>query len=55
VSLVGGIRSVVFYVGGHTKPKTVKQMIEDGDERAFWLDPRFESNPAFLADVGQEV
>jgi hypothetical protein len=29
-------------------------MVEDGDQRAFWLDPRFESNPAFMEDVGEE-
>jgi cellulose synthase/poly-beta-1,6-N-acetylglucosamine synthase-like glycosyltransferase len=54
VSLIGAIRSVLYYIGGHTKPKTVKQMVKDGDERAFWLDPRFESNPAFLADAIEE-
>jgi hypothetical protein len=25
-------------------------MIKDNDPNAFWLDPRFHSNPAFLAD-----
>jgi hypothetical protein len=54
VSLIGAVRSVLFYIGGHNKPKTVKQMVEDGDERAFWLDPRFESNPAFLADISEK-
>ncbi|KAJ4310500.1 hypothetical protein N0V94_008417 [Neodidymelliopsis sp. IMI 364377] len=54
VSLIGAIRSILYYIGGHNKPKTVKQMVKDGDERAFWLDPRFESNPAFLADAIEE-
>jgi hypothetical protein len=54
VSLVGAVRSVVFYIGGHRKPKTVRQMARDGDERAFWLDQRFEANPAFLADEAEE-
>jgi hypothetical protein len=54
VSLVGAIRCVVYYIGGHNKPKTVRQMIDEKDERAFWLDPRFETNPAFLADKLQD-
>ncbi|KAJ4993098.1 hypothetical protein SVAN01_01450 [Stagonosporopsis vannaccii] len=54
VSLIGAVRSVMYYIGGHNKPKTVKQMIKDGDERAFWLDPRFETNPAFLADETEQ-
>ncbi|KAJ4412415.1 hypothetical protein N0V91_000888 [Didymella pomorum] len=54
VSLIGAIRSVLYYIGGHNQPKTVKQMVKDGDERAFWLDPRFETNPAFLADAIEE-
>jgi cellulose synthase/poly-beta-1,6-N-acetylglucosamine synthase-like glycosyltransferase len=54
VSLVGAVRSILFYIGGHNKPKTVNQMVKDGDERAFWLDPRFQTNPAFLADAIEE-
>lgn len=54
VSLIGAIRSIVYYIGGHNRPKTVRQMVKDGDERACWLDPRFESNPAFLADAIEE-
>lgn len=54
VSLIGAVRSILYYIGGHNKPKTVKQMVKDGDERAFWLDPRFETNPAFLADAIEE-
>ncbi|KAJ4355216.1 hypothetical protein N0V95_003111 [Ascochyta clinopodiicola] len=54
VSLIGAVRSVLYYIGGHNKPKTVKQMVKDGDERAFWLDPRFDTNPAFLADAIEE-
>lgn len=52
VSVIGAIRSVTWYIGGHKKPKTVKQMLKENDERAFWLDQRFENNPGFLADEG---
>lgn len=52
VSVIGAIRSVTWYIGGHKKPKTVKQMLKEKDERAFWLDQRFENNPGFLADEG---
>lgn len=54
VSLIGTVRGFLFYIGGHNKPKTVKQMVKDGDEHAFWLAPRFESKPAFLADEIEE-
>lgn len=50
VSIIGAIRAVVFYLGGHKLPKTVREMVKEGDKRAFWLDPRFETNPGFLAD-----
>ncbi|KAH7412244.1 hypothetical protein DE146DRAFT_709944 [Phaeosphaeria sp. MPI-PUGE-AT-0046c] len=53
VSVFGAIRSVLFYVGGHNRPKTIKKMIIDNDPNALWLDPRFESNPAFLADEAE--
>jgi hypothetical protein len=53
VSIIGAIRSVVFYIGGHTMPKTIRQMVKDQDPQAFWLDPRFESNPGYLADEGE--
>lgn len=52
VSIIGAIRSVTWYIGGHKKPKTVNQMVKEEDERVFWLDPRFEHNPGFLADEG---
>ena len=52
VSIIGAIRSVTWYIGGHKKPKTVKQMMKEKDERVFWLDQRFEENPGFLADEG---
>lgn len=52
VSVIGAVRSVTWYIGGHKKPKTVKQMLKEKDERAFWLDQRFENNPGFLADEG---
>jgi hypothetical protein len=50
VSIFGAIRGIIFYFGGHKKPKTIKNMIKDNDPNAVWLDPRFESNPAYLAD-----
>jgi hypothetical protein len=28
-------------------------MMKTNDERVIWLDPRFNSNPAFLADEGE--
>lgn len=53
VSIVGAIRSVTFYIGGHKRAKNVRTMIKENDERVFWKDPRFETNPAFLADEGE--
>jgi hypothetical protein len=53
VSIIGAIRSVVFYIGGHNMPKTIRQMVKEQDPQAFWLDPRFENNPGFLADEGE--
>jgi hypothetical protein len=50
VSIFGAIRAVIFYAGGHKKPKTIRKMISDNDPNAVWLDPRFDTNPAFLAD-----
>jgi hypothetical protein len=38
-----------------SRPKTIKKMISDNDPNAFWLDPRFEDNPAFLADEAEEL
>jgi hypothetical protein len=53
VSIFGAIRAVLFYAGGHKKPKTIKKMILDNDPNAMWLDPRFDKNPAFLADEAE--
>jgi hypothetical protein len=55
VSIFGAIRGVIFYFGGHKKPKTIKNMIKDNDPNAVWLDPRFESNPAYLADEAEAL
>ena len=52
VSVIGAIRALVFYIGGHKRPLTAKQMIAAGDERVLWLDPRWATNKAFLADEG---
>lgn len=53
VSIFGAIRSVIFYIGGHRRPKTIKKMISENDPNTFWLDPRFDSNPAWLADEAE--
>jgi hypothetical protein len=55
VSVVGAIRSIIWYIGGHNKAQNVRTMIKNGDERVFWLDPRFETNPGFLADDGEAL
>ena len=55
VSVWGAVRAVTYYIAGHVKPFSVKQMIARGDERVFWLDPRFERNPGFLADEGEAL
>ncbi|KAK1047283.1 hypothetical protein LTR74_017794 [Friedmanniomyces endolithicus] len=55
VSVIGGIRALVFYIGGHKRPLTVKQMISSGDERVLWLDPRWATNKGFLADEGETL
>jgi hypothetical protein len=52
VSVIGAIRALVFYIGGHKRLLTAKQMIAAGDERVLWLDPRWATNKAFLADEG---
>jgi hypothetical protein len=53
VSVAGAIRSVIWYIGGHSKAQNVRTMIKHGDERVFWRDPRFDTNPGFLADEGE--
>lgn len=53
VSIIGAVRSVVFYIGGHKMPMTIKEMVEKKDPQAFWLDERFETNPGYLADEGE--
>jgi hypothetical protein len=55
VSILGGIRSLLFFIGGHTKQRTIRQLIKDNDEQAFWLDPKFPTNPGYLADEGMAV
>ncbi|RGP61284.1 hypothetical protein FLONG3_10593 [Fusarium longipes] len=50
VSVFGAVRWALFYIGGHVRAKPISQMLEDGDDACFWLDPRFETNPAWLAD-----
>lgn len=55
VSVVGGIRALVYYIGAHKRPLTVKQMIAAGDERIVWLDPRWATNKAYLADEGEAL
>jgi hypothetical protein len=55
VSIMGAIRSITWYIGGHKRPLSVRQMIKTNDERVIWLDPRFKSNPAFLADESEAL
>ncbi|EMC94380.1 glycosyltransferase family 2 protein [Baudoinia panamericana UAMH 10762] len=55
VSVIGGIRALVYYIGGHKRPLTVKQMIKAGDERVLWLDPRWATNKGYLADEGENL
>lgn len=55
VSVFGAIRSVMYYIGGHKRPKTIRQMTKENDERILWLDPRFETNPGYLADEGEAL
>ena len=50
VSIIGGIRCVLYYLGGHSYARPIYRMVKDGDERCIWLDERFEENPGFLAD-----
>lgn len=53
VSIFGAIRCVGYYFGGHVRPLNIRQMLKAKDEKCFWLDPRFETNPAFLADEAE--
>lgn len=55
VAIFGAIRCVGFYVGGHQRPPNIQQMLKNKDDRCFWLDPRFETNPAWLADEGEAL
>ncbi|KAH7111536.1 hypothetical protein EDB81DRAFT_894248 [Dactylonectria macrodidyma] len=55
VSIIGGIRCVLYYVGGHVKAKPIYKMVQDGDEACFWLDPKFETNPGWLADEKEQI
>jgi hypothetical protein len=52
VSIFGAVRCVGYYLGGHQRPLTVQQMLKK-DDSCFWLDPRFETRPAWLADEGE--
>ena len=53
VSILGAIRCVGYYFGGHQRPLTIQQMLKKKDSRCFWLDPRFKTNPAWLADEAE--
>jgi len=55
VSVVGGIRALLYFIGAHKRPLTVKQMIAAGDERIVWLDPRWATNKGYLADEGEAL
>jgi cellulose synthase/poly-beta-1,6-N-acetylglucosamine synthase-like glycosyltransferase len=55
ISVFGAVRWALFYIGGHVRAKPIRKMLEDGDDACFWLDPRFETNPAWLADEKEEM
>ncbi|KAH7267746.1 uncharacterized protein BKA55DRAFT_590077 [Fusarium redolens] len=55
VSVFGAVRWALFYIGGHVRAKPIRKMLKDGDEACFWLDPRFEANPAWLADEREKM
>jgi hypothetical protein len=55
VALCGAIRWAGFFLGGHQVPPTIQEMLKANDERCFWLDPRFDENPAWLADEAEAV
>ncbi|CAG7561998.1 unnamed protein product [Fusarium equiseti] len=55
ISVFGAVRWALFYIGGHVRAKPIKQMLKDGDDACFWLDPRFETNPAWLADEKEHM
>ncbi|KAF5581861.1 hypothetical protein FPANT_8780 [Fusarium pseudoanthophilum] len=55
VSVFGAVRWALFYIGGHVRAKPIRKMLKDGDEACFWLDPRFETNPAWLADEKEKM
>lgn len=55
ISVFGAVRWALFYIGGHVRAKPIKRMLKDGDDACFWLDPRFETNPAWLADEKEQM
>jgi hypothetical protein len=55
VAICGAIRWAGFFLGGHQVPPTIKEMLKRKDERCFWLDPRFQENPAWLADEAEAL
>ncbi|RTE81395.1 hypothetical protein BHE90_004113 [Fusarium euwallaceae] len=54
ISVLGAVRWALFYIGGHVRAKPIRKMLKDGDDACFWLDPRFETNPAWLADEREQ-
>ncbi|KAL4728139.1 hypothetical protein ACLX1H_004874 [Fusarium chlamydosporum] len=55
ISVFGAVRWALFYIGGHVRAKPICQMLKDGDDACFWLDPRFDTNPAWLADEKEHM
>ncbi|KAL6404378.1 hypothetical protein AUP68_13770 [Ilyonectria robusta] len=55
VSVIGAIRCVLFYAGGHVKAKPIYQMVKEDNKACFWLDPKFETNPGWLADEKDDM
>jgi hypothetical protein len=54
VAILGAVRAIGYFAGGHKRPLTIKQMIRRNDDRCFWLDPRFVANPGWLADEADD-
>jgi cellulose synthase/poly-beta-1,6-N-acetylglucosamine synthase-like glycosyltransferase len=55
VPILGAVRTVMVFIGRNERKMSVREMIEANDQRVIWKDPRFESNPAFLADEGEAL
>ncbi|PGH27508.1 hypothetical protein AJ80_00749 [Polytolypa hystricis UAMH7299] len=55
VAILGAVRCIGYYFGGHQRPLNIQQMLKKDRGHCVWLDPRFETNPAWLADEGEAL